>query len=685
MAEWDRRDPRPSAWVSFRSTDNHPIALLGRLATALDALHPVDQVVFENLASRRGSILARIVPGLAIWVQRAEPFVLFLDDLHLVHDRESRDALNLVVDHLPAGSTVVAASRGEVWLNLARRRARGELLGIGARELAFDIDEAEQLFAATGLQLDPEAVSELHARTEGWPAGLYLAALAVQDSPRPDETLEGFAGDDRFIVDYLRSEILDGMPERARHFLTRTAVLDEMCAPLCDQTLDSNGSSFMLGWLERNNLFLVPLDHRREWYRCHRLFRDLLLAELQQAEPGTVPELHRRAADWYEANDRPDEAIEHARASVDMARAARLVARRCPPFHLPGSSGGPDGWIGNFSDADIQQNPLLAIVAAWTCALSGRPIEAARWADIGERSSFVGPSPDDSASFESARALLRAAMCPHGITTMVADAQVADAQEAPWSDWRAGADLLLYWARQLSDDHTGAEAALEQMVETTQLRNDALLPLALTERGLESRARGDWTAAATDLARARAVIGELRSHEHALSALTFAASARVALHDRDLLSAREYLGPAMRLRPLATWAIPTFAIKLRIEMAEVTLGLADPAGARGLLREIDETLRHRPDMGVLIPRVEQLRQQLATLPAGRAGVATLSPAELRLLPYLQTHLTHQEIGQRLYISLNTVRTQTQSVYRKLSVTSRAAAVEYACRIGLLVG
>jgi LuxR family maltose regulon positive regulatory protein len=684
MADWDRRDPRPSAWVSFRGSDNHPMALLGRLATALDALYPVDRAVFDNLASGRGSILARIVPGLAMWMQTAEPFVLFLDDLHVVHDRESRDALNLVVDHLPTGSTVVAACRGEVWLNLARRRAGGELLEIGARELAFDVDEAGELFGAAGFQLEPESVRQLHARTEGWPAGLCLAALALQDSPSPTETLERFAGDDRFIADYLRSEILDEMPDRARRFLTRSAVLDQMCASLCDQTLDSDGSSFMLAWLERTNLFLVPLDHRREWYRSHRLFRELLLAELQEAEPDTVPEMHRRAADWYEANDRPDEAIEHARASGDAARAARLVAGRCPPFHLPEGSGRPDDWIGNFREAEIQHNPWLAVVAAWTSALTGRTVDAARWADVVERTSFAGPSPDH-ASFESARALLRGAMCPRGITAMVADAELADAQEAPWSDWRAAADLLLLWARQLSGDHAGADAAVEQLVEATQPRNAALLPVALTERSLRAVAQGDWTAAAADVAQARAAIAELGSHEHVLSALTFAASARLAIHDRDLLSAREYLGQAMRLRPQATWALPTFAVKLRIEMAEVTLALADPAGARSLLRELDEILRRRPDMGVLIPQVEHLRHRLAILPGGRVGVATLSPAELRLLPYLQTHLTHQEIGHRLYVSLNTVRTQTQSVYRKLSVTSRAAAVEHACRIGLLAG
>jgi LuxR family transcriptional regulator, maltose regulon positive regulatory protein len=685
MVEWARRDLRPSAWVSFDRAVNDPVVVLGLVASALDLLHPVGSDVFDDLASPGISVLGRVVPRIAASLASAEPILLLLDDLHEVDIQECRDALNLLVDHLPTGSTVAAASRADVWLDLARRRARGELLEIGAGELAFDFAEAGQLLAAAGLELAPEVVADLRRRTEGWPAGLYLGALALRDTHDQAKALEMFAGDDRFVADYLRSEILDHAAQDARSFLIRTAVLDQLSGPLCDQLLGSSGSAGKLAALERSNLFLVPLDRRREWYRYHGLFRDLLLAELMRAEPDAVPELHRRAADWYEANGRLEEAITHAQASADSDRAAHLVGRCFQPVFFSGRLATNYRWLAGFSTAEIERHPWLAVLAGWACALTGHPIEAARWADAAERGSFVGRPPDGSASIESARALLRRSLGANGVAAMVADAELAESQEPPWSPWRASALVGLFWARQLAGDHESAEAVLRELFDMVEGFNQPSLTFALTQRSLLEMERGEWEAASTDLERARACIAELRTHEYVGSALTFAASARIGVHDQDLGAARDHLAHAMRLRPQATWAIPDFAVRLRLEMTKVLLALADPAGARSLLREIEEILRHRPELGTLVVEVDALRHRLATIPTGAVGVSTLSPAELRLVPYLQTHLTYQEIGQRLYISTNTVRTQTQSIYRKLDVSSRAGAVQQARRVGLLAG
>ncbi len=494
-----------------------------------------------------------------------------------------------------------------------------------------------------------------------------------------------FAGDDRFVADYLRSEVLDRAPPHVRLFLTRTAVLDQLCGSLCDQTLGSTGSAETLASLERSNLFLVPLDHRREWYRYHGLFRDLLLVELERAEPDVVSELHRRAADWYEQNSRTDAAIEHALASGDRHRAAVLVGRGIFPAYLSGRGGSPGRWLSRFSDAEIEGLPWLAVLAAWVCALTGRPVEAARWADAAERGSFVGVPPDGSASIDSARAMLRSGMSSKGVAAMLADAELAESQEPPWSLWRSTALYHLFWARYLSGDDEGAEATLESLIALLERVNHPNHVLALTHRSLLSMDRGEWNVAADDLEHARRQITALHLNEYGASAITFAASARAALHDRDMQSARGYLSHAMRLRPQFTWAVAPGAVHLRLELAKVLLAFADPAGARSMLREIDEILRHRPDLGILIADIEKLRHQLATMPTGIAGPSTLTPAELRLLPYLQTHLTHEEIAQRLYISLNTVRTQTTSIYRKLGVSSRAGAVQQARRVGLLAG
>jgi LuxR family maltose regulon positive regulatory protein len=462
-------------------------------------------------------------------------------------------------------------------------------------------------------------------------------------------------------------------------------VLDELCGSLCDRTLASSGSAEALVSIEQTNRFLVPLDHRREWYRYHRLFRDLLQAELVRAEPGLVAELHRRAADWYEENGRPETAVEHVIASGDRERAAHLVCRSALPAYQSGHLTTASRWLTRFTEEEVEQHPWLAVTAGWICAYTGRPMEAVRWAAAAERGSYTGPPPDGSASIESARAFLRAAMCPNGVAALVGDAELIESAEPQWSPWRPSALVHVFFARQLSGDNEAAEAALENLIALVEPMNHTNMPFALTQRSLMAMDRGEWCAASADLERARALIAKLHIQEYGASAAAFAASARLAAHDQDLDAARDYLAHAMRLRPQYTWALPVLATKLRLELARVLLALADPAGARSVLREVDEILRHRPELGTLNLEIDNLRHRLNTSPGGTAGVTSLSPAELRLLPYLQTHLTHREIGQRLYISMNTVRTHTKSIYRKLNVSTRTGAVEKARLVGLLAG
>jgi len=446
MVEWILRDPRKSAWVSLTRSDNDPVHMLLLVATAVDELGPVSSAIFDDLASPGVSILAQVVPLLAASLLAAEPFLLVLDDLHEVENQESRDALTLLFDHLPSGSTVAATSRAEIWLRLAHRRSRGEVLEVGPRELSFDVKEAAQVLTAAGVQLAPETVRELHRRTEGWPAGLYLGALALRDAPDPAKAVEKFAGDDRFIADYLRSEILDRAASSVRTFLTRTAVLQELSGSLCDHVLDSSGSAETLDALEQANRFLVPLDHRRKWYRYHQLFQDLLGTELARAEPQLVPELHRRAADWYEAKGRPEAAIEHAQASGDRDRTANLVGRWIRPAYFSGRMATVDRWLASLTGAEIESYGL-AILASGMYAFAGHTAEALRWADVAEHASFTASVPEGFASIESARALLRANLCPNGAAAMVADAELAESQEPPWSPYLDNIQLVLVWAR----------------------------------------------------------------------------------------------------------------------------------------------------------------------------------------------------------------------------------------------
>jgi LuxR family maltose regulon positive regulatory protein len=322
-------------WLTVDPHDNDPAVLLTYLAVALDRVASIEPETFKILASPSTHVPPAVVPRLAAAMSATtEPVALVLDHVELLDNRQCLDALAQLAVQLAGESQLALASRTQPRLPLGRLRGQGRLMEVGAADLAMDPSEARALLEGAEVRLPGEHAAELHRRTEGWPVGLYLAALALQAAgPTPDMPAAGvaFAGDDRFIVDYLNAELLARLPARQVSFLTRTAVLDRMCGPLCDAVLDTTGSATVLESLAESNLLLVPLDRRREWYRYHHLFRDLLGAELERREPELVPELHRRAAVWCEANGLEETAIDHAQAAGDADQVAWLVLQVSQP------------------------------------------------------------------------------------------------------------------------------------------------------------------------------------------------------------------------------------------------------------------------------------------------------------------------------------------------------------------
>jgi len=323
LAQWAEDDGQAFAWVSADEDDNDPRVLLACIAEALDGVQPVGGPVFEALASPAGSVPGSVVPRLgSAFASITVPVVLVVDDVHLLGNRECRSALSVLAGHVPEGSRLVLAGRDQPPLRTARLRAEGRITEIGPADLALTGGEAAALVRGAGVVLDEADLAELYRRTEGWPAGLYLAALAIgADGSLPGAALS-FDGADRFIAEYLESEFLAPVSARDREFLTRTAVLERMSGPLCEAVLDRPGAAADLAGLARSNLLLVPLDRRGAWYRYHHLFRDMLLAELERTEPGLAPVLRRRAAQWYLRQDRPEEALEYAMAAQDAKEAA---------------------------------------------------------------------------------------------------------------------------------------------------------------------------------------------------------------------------------------------------------------------------------------------------------------------------------------------------------------------------
>jgi LuxR family maltose regulon positive regulatory protein len=295
----------------------------------------------------------------------AGDIVLVLDDYHVIDAREVQDAMAFLLDHLPAQVHVVIASRADPALPLARWRARGELAEIRAAGLRFTPGEAAAyLTEMMGLPLTARDVAAPEGRTEGWIAALQLAALSMQGRDDVAGFIAGFAGDDRYVVDYLAEEVLQRQPDRVQAFLLQTSILGRLSGPLCDAVTGQDGGTAMLAALDRGNLFLVPLDDRRRWYRYHQLFADVLRARLLDEQPGQVPDLHRRASAWHEQNGDPPAAIGHALAAEDFGRAADLVQLAIPAMRMSRQEAAVRGWLKTLPDEVVRVRPVLSVAFA---------------------------------------------------------------------------------------------------------------------------------------------------------------------------------------------------------------------------------------------------------------------------------------------------------------------------------
>jgi LuxR family transcriptional regulator, maltose regulon positive regulatory protein len=682
LAEWAQAEDRPVAWVSLDRFDDDPAILLASVAAAYRRAGPGSADLIADMGGRGLSVLGRAAPRLASEFRASPvPFVLMLDDLHELQSPACHDVLGVLISAIPRGSQLMATSRGEQ-PHLPRLRALGDALEFGAGDLALGVAGAQQIFARAQVSLTPEMAAAVTKRTEGWPVGLYLAALIAKESGGQEPTV---TGDDRYVADYLYREALIQQPKDIQRFLQRTAVLDQLCGPLCDAILGSSGAAEHLRRLEASSLFVIPLDRRRQWYRYHALFREFLLGELGRTEPGIIMTLHQRAADWYESHGSPALAVEHLLDTAERDRTVRLVTALALPTYTAGQVSTVQRWLSVIGDADIERYPPLAVLAGWLSVLTGDTAGALRWAAVADAASFDLAPADGTASFDSARAMLRAAMCASGPEPMMADANVAVAQEPAWSEWRHTALVLLAEAHLLAGHLDKARAVfVESFTAAATMSNPDSAVISESELALLAMDRGDWPEAAGQLELALATIDEKRMHDYVISVLAFAGSARLALHHGDLNEAHRQLARAMRARPAATYVLPFVAVRLRLQLAKVYLAIADPATARQLLREIDDILKQRPALGTFAAEAEELRRVLASSAAtGAAGISPLTPAELRLLPYLQTHLTSGGIAERLFLSPHTVRTEAKSIYRKLGVSTRSDAVRQATAVGLL--
>jgi LuxR family transcriptional regulator, maltose regulon positive regulatory protein len=687
LSQWAARNGQAFAWVSVEEPDNDPKVLLTYVAEALDEIEPIGEPVFAALASPGSSVPGSVVPRLgSAFSSMTSPVVLVIDDVHTLHNRECRAALSVLADHVPDGSRLVLAGRDEPPLRVARLRAEGRILEIGPGDLSLTPGEAASLLRDAGVVLRENDVAALHRRTEGWPAGLYLAALCLRQGDSPADTMVTFGGDDRLISEYMESEFLARISQRTKTFLTRTAVLERMSGPLCDAVLDEAESAVTLGDLAGSNLLLVPLDRRGEWYRYHHLFRDMLLAQLERREPGLMPELRKRAADWYVRNGLLEEALEYSMAAGDVDAAVRLVEKLGVTVYWQGRVNTVQRWYRWLEDRDgIEGHPTAAVLASLLAALTARPADAERWADVVDRWQRGELAWPDDPTAQAWAAVLRALLCRRGVGQMLVDADEA-ARGFTAANLVAPAPMLVQGlARVLSGDIDAGDAFLEVALDVGE---DAgapeVPPIVLAERSLVAMARGQWDRAEVLADEAGNVLRKSGIEESLATPLVCAAQARAALRRGDIPAARRHIVSAQRLRPLLTYALPHLAAQARIELSRVHLALADLEGARTLMREVDELLRRRPGLGTLVSEAAALRARLAEQrSSGPPGASALTGAELRLLPMLCTHLSFPEIAAEMFLSTATIKSEAMSIYRKLGVSSRSQAVTRSRELGLL--
>ncbi len=650
LAQWAQRRPGRVIWVSCDEVaeDGDPI---GHVTSGLDADSGPVTVVLD---------------GLDAWTSRA-----------------SGRSVAALAKELPTGWRLALASREEVPLPEARMHVDRRLVEIGADDLAMSRAEASGLLHAAGVEPSEESTARLVQQTEGWPAALYLAALAMKVDEATDD--RPFTGTDRLMSDYLRSEVLSRLSRSQRAFLVRTSILDRLSGPLCEAVVGETAGIRLLEQLRRRHLLVVPLDRHGEWYRLHPLLRQLLEAELHAESPDSVADLHARAVSWLEANGEPERAIHHAYLAGDSKRFGQLVLATMQQVWASGQIDTVVQWMERLGQrAPAPHTPAMIAHGALIFALLGREGDTERWTAVAESLPGTGVLPDGS-TVEATLAYLSANLCREGLQAMRRDSEVALAGLGPSSPYRATMLHTQGLSYLLEGDLESADASFTHAYDlASSLETWPLAALVLAEQVQVAVGRDDWTAADSLVKRSLEIVARGPFDDYWTSALVFASAARTAAHHGDMADAREHAKRAARLRPLLTYALPVVSLQALVELARAYLALVDPGGARAVLEQIRGILQQRPDLGTLAVAAHALDERLSQITAATPiGASSLTAAELRLVPLLPTHLTYPEIGEQLFISRHTVKTHAGSVYRKLGASSRAEAVERIKQLGLI--
>jgi len=694
LAEWCASpwERRPFAWVTLDAADNDPVRFWTCAIDALESLEPgtgarAREVLQASPAALQDVALPLLLNDLALLKQRV---VLVFDDYHLIRDERVHDSVEYLLQQLPDAAHIAIATRSDPPLPLGRLRASGEMTELRAAELRLSNDEAAALLrAALGADLDSTDVARLVSRTEGWAAGLYLAALSLRGRADATQFIGSFTGDDRHIVDYLSSEVLAGQSPETRDFLLRTAVLQRLCGSLCDALAERDDSAQMLERIERDNLFLLPLDTTREWYRYHLLFGELLRYELQRSHPEWVAGLHRRAHDWYRAEGMIPDAIEHAAAAGDVNDAAELIAAHWNDYFNRGHLETVDRWLAALPAETLSADPRLCLAGAWLALDRGAIDEADAWIDAAE--ACLDADRDDAwdAEVRADAAVLRS-------THSFKAGDLRRAQEAarhvlalepasaPFPTFVARCVLGVtgYWR----GDHSEAVATLESALRVAESEGNKLgQSYAMGYLALARTALGDLEDANARSSAAITLSEAGGFSEHFVAMIGHLAAGRLEERRGELETAEHRFSRALALARRGAGALELSAAL--IALAQVRHSRGDRAGAGALLVDAREIVDNCSDPGDLARSLVVAEGGLRARSRGpRRAIAErdeLTDREIAVLRLLAGELSRREIADALYVSLDTVKTHIRGIYRKLGAGTRDDAVAGARRRGLI--
>jgi LuxR family transcriptional regulator, maltose regulon positive regulatory protein len=683
LAEWASEDRRPFTWISLDRRHNDPALLISSIVAALEEIEPVNPEVLASLGTPSPAITGVVLPRLGEALQqRGEPFVLVIDDLHVVDSAQALEVLETVLEYLPDGAQLAIATRIEPGLHLGRLRAQRQLVELTEPELAMTRAESGRLLKNLDLTLDSTQLEDLYNRTEGWPAALYLAGLAFADEPNVAAAMTSFAGDDRIVADYLRDEFLGSTSPSRLRFLIRTSVLEELSGSVCDAVLERSGSGRMLHELARSNSLVVPLERNDGSYRYHHLFAEMLRAELRRHEPELEPTLHLRASHWYAANSDLDRAIDHAIEAGDAGWTGELVWGALPEMTGRGRIATLERWLDTIGDERIARSCHLSLASAHCNLAMGRGPEAAHWARIA--AGLGGSGADGGDSTRADIHLLDATLAFDGVVKMGEDAARAAELFAPDSEWQMPGFFYRGLASHLGGDSQQAVPLLQEGARRGAIVSPVMQVLCLTQLSLIAVEDDDWEGGSRLIAQARDQIGRCGLGGYPVVSIAQAASALLRAHAGQIERAHADLTDAARLLDVVARFPLWYEAEARIILARASIRLDDAVGARRFIEAGANFVDLIPDAPMLN---DWLSRDLASLGAlgngAEARASSLTKAELRTLQYLPSHLSFREIGEKIYISPNTVKTQAQAVYRKLGARSRTEAVERARDAGLI--